>query len=57
MEIMNPKLRESIYVSYYGGHLQQWELFAESFSKPFLDALSIGCREQVYGPGEFIYYQ
>ncbi|KAL4460912.1 hypothetical protein ABPG74_016384 [Tetrahymena malaccensis] len=57
IEIMNPKLKESIYKDYYGRYLQTCKLFSSKFSAQFLDMLSVACKEQVFGPGEIIFYQ
>ncbi|KAL4506831.1 hypothetical protein ABPG72_001252 [Tetrahymena utriculariae] len=57
IEIMNPKLKESIYKNYYGRYLQKCNLFSKKFSIQFLEMLSVACKEQVFGPGEIIFYQ
>ncbi|EAS01339.2 cation channel family protein (macronuclear) [Tetrahymena thermophila SB210] len=57
IEIMNPKLKESIYKDYYGRYLKSCKLFSSKFSTQFLDMLSVACKEQVFGPGEIIFYQ
>ena len=57
LNTVSEKIKNQVYINFYGRILNQTMIFKQNFSDKFLESLALIMKEKIYGPGEIIYNQ